>query len=89
LGADARHPAVRDKGETTAELIGLKETWDQSRQEGSRDFVLGDRVSNIGAKSSSFEATPIPAAPLDRDRRRVDEERDLGEAQDLGAPLTG
>jgi hypothetical protein len=68
LGADARHAAVRDKGETTTELIGLNETRDQSRQEKSRDFVLGDRVSNIGAKSNSFEATLIPAAALDRRR---------------------
>jgi hypothetical protein len=36
-----------------------------------------------------FEATTIPAATLDRARGSDHEERDLGEAQNVDAPLTG
>jgi len=70
-------------------LIGLNEARDKSRHERLRDVVARLRVANIAAKSSLFEATTIPAATLDRARGSDHEERDLGEAQNVDAPLTG
>ena len=81
-------PRRRWRQKATAELTGLNETPDRSRQENRRNFVARGRVSSIAAKSNWFWATPIRAAALGRGRGRVDAERDLGVAQDVGAPPT-